>query len=934
MTDKEILDNSKHIIDIKKEIDSGESTAPDLDDQIRNKFLEDCTNRARFIDASLTIGTVAKEFRNVFGVDAPNYDIKKNCFLAYDKNENGIFELNEGIEIKDDPLHDPESDKPTYFTDCWEAINAARFDCTFPVSNFEDDPKGLPVKKQRFFIDSEADSESSGFHIPICPPGFDKWAGGKVYEYICKNFDLNEVALYKMLRDIPKNTIPKTYSILFNSANKIDFNINDKGIITKNNFFYKIKEAEEDQDITPEQKIQEGFSSGVYTIPKGTCDPHDETPIKWYSVKIPVISIYQNGKYYYTYSFEGTPFEKCLMPIVKYSLVNGAKAFMISELMEKGDEVDLTKNSFNDGYAIFCPNPFQNMPSCGNKFMTSYDYKFSINVLFKRTDKMDAGDAYTRKKRFLGFLWETKEEETVNISYTGVFEPLKVVPDEAKKVLAEFLLNITEDALNYYDMLKDREIVIDIPDYENSIAMMKFLYDTLHSYLSRELTWGDVLTTLKRRVLYDITGKTNPTQEEEDAILNPSTGNSVELSLEGEREFITDWIPKTIIKWPKFLLRWFKSISEPKYEIFKKIRVKSTSITKNFNYNYVKSSDVSSTTYLGPKDGDLTKVIRIFDSNSMITMNQLVNDIMSDNDRTYLRENDLVKYNTIKTSFGTVIGYKYNKIKIDGVWYKIDDTKYEVIFDRSIEERPTYDKIQRATDLNWYMMNHSELFGAAYNTLVSRIDKRTGTLRKTFNILDSANINKQMIEQKKKELKGLFNYMNAFEITGGFGTKEATIQLTAWEGEDLSSIYSNLERMGTVYLLADNTTLVSVDERLVKLAEKTNSKNIKIKKFDKNYIKTTITELIDKVSDIQYEYNQTEDTEVVHGKDSYYIVDSITGEYRHPTEDEITKIEKDDDVESLYERGSATSGPVFKVTLQHNIPNNFKGKNPRIVKVY
>ena len=317
-------------------------------------------------------------------------------------------------------------------------------------------------------------------------------------------------------------------------------------------------------------------------------------------------------------------------------------------------------------------------------------------------------------------------------------------------------------------------------------------------------------------------------------------------------------------------------------------------------------------------------------------MKQLVNDIMSDDDRAYLREKGLVKYNTIKSFFTRkVVGYKYNQILIDDVWYPIDDTKYDVINDKSEEERPTYDRIQRATDLNWYILNHPELFSEAYQTLVSRIDKRTGTLRKTMNILDSANINKQMIEQKKQELKGLFSYMNSFEISGGFGTKEATIQLTAWEGEALSFVYANLERMGTVYLLADNTTLASVDERLDKLAEKTNNTQLasKIKRFDKNYIKTTITELIEQISDVQYEYNLTEDTEVVNGK-KYYIIDSITGEYREPTEDEMIEIQKNDNVDILYERGSATAGPIFKVALQDSIPRNFEGKNPRMVKVY
>ena len=188
MTDNEILLNSKRIIDIKKDIESGDTASPDIEDQVREKFLDDCINRARFVDSSLIIAAVAKEFRNVFGVDAPNYEITSECRLPLDKNENGRFEEDECIEIKDDPMRDPNIKTSKTFIDSWAVIDAARFDCPFPVQNFEHDESLLPVEKQKFFVDKKRDEESSSFHFPICPPGFDKWAGAKVYDKICKNF--------------------------------------------------------------------------------------------------------------------------------------------------------------------------------------------------------------------------------------------------------------------------------------------------------------------------------------------------------------------------------------------------------------------------------------------------------------------------------------------------------------------------------------------------------------------------------------------------------------------------------------------------------------------------------------------------------------------------------------------------------------------------
>ena len=86
MTDKEILEYSKQLIDAKKEIENSEVAAPDFEEQVRTKFSEDSVNRSKFIDSTVVIGGATKEFRNIFGIDAPHYELNNDCYFAIDKN--------------------------------------------------------------------------------------------------------------------------------------------------------------------------------------------------------------------------------------------------------------------------------------------------------------------------------------------------------------------------------------------------------------------------------------------------------------------------------------------------------------------------------------------------------------------------------------------------------------------------------------------------------------------------------------------------------------------------------------------------------------------------------------------------------------------------------------------------------------------------------
>ena len=906
MTDSEILDNSKRIIDVKKDIDTGDATNPDLEEQVRNEFLKDCVNRARFVDSSLIIGAISEEFKNVFGVDAPHYAITGDCKLAIDKNEDGKFDTNDYLELKNDPMHDPRYNFGQYsYTDCWEVMNAARFDCPFNVSNFKDDPSKWPVEKQNFFVDDKKGDKGSSFHAPMCPPGLNKWAGAKVYDYICKNFDMNEISIYKVFRDVTKNTIPTTFTMQFDGDDDLQCNINEEGRITKNNFEYNLKEGDEYKQLLRDAYDSDGL------IPGEAVDAVDTEPIKWYSIKIPVTSTKENGVFYYTYNYEGTPFQNTTMPIISFSLRNNGE-----------------KTDFNSGTAILVPDPFQNQPSCGSSKKTSYDYKFCFNILQRKNPALKTNENYDKQRKFLW--WELKPKR-IKKKYTATFNPINKVSHDVRVTVAKFIKTMLENCIKYYEMIKNREVNNVIPDYEKTLETMQDILKKL-STLARaryaDSAWNSFLDSLKTRVIYDITGSTEITPQKEAELFGSSTSSELTFSFDGEREYITDWIPKTIIKWPKFLLRWVKSISEPKKETFKKIKIDRLAVTKNFLYNYVRKTSKGSEAYVGPASGDFTKTL--YNSNKMITLGELFSKILSEADKKYLRESNLVKYRRVRVLFSTV--YVYTDVFIDNGWVPFNNTKYDIVIDDYIKEMPTYDSIKRATDLNWFMMNNSDLFATAFQTLTNRIDKRTGTLRKTLSLLDSANISIQMNQQKKGELKSLFKYLNAFEITGGFGTKEATIQLTAWEGEDIGLIYSTLERMGTVYLLADNTELkaynVSSVTSMVASDEVVNAtKDIKIKRFNKNYVKTTITELIDQISDTKYEYSLTEDEEIK-DKKKYYVLDGE--DYRLAEDSEKTE----ENLENLYERGTASQGPVFKVTLQHEIPNNFKGKNPMLVKVY
>ena len=982
MNDKEILEYSAELITYKDDVQTGQKTEPDIDEQVRTKFSEDSVNRSKFIDSSLVIGAVSKEYRNVFGIDVPHYEISEECHLAIDRNDDGKFSSNEYIEIKDDALR--TGNNPYDFMDCWELINAARFDSVVTAPNYADDEVGLPVKKQRFFVDSKKDQEGSTYHHPVCPPGFDKWAGEKVYNYICKNYDLNEITLYKILSNIEGNTIPSTFTIdkKFNGDDPFECNINEFGVVTRNLYEYTF-------DKDSEENLQKAYSSGEFRMPLEGCKYSDAAPIKWYTIKVPVSSVKMSGKYYYTYDYSGTLFQSSTTPMVQFQLKETGKS-----------------SPFNEGIAILCLDPRNDFPMEGTKYRSgSVELRYCVHIIWRKGQNLTAGASSDKDKKFLWWSWTKR----INKNYRVTFNPISSIPAEAKVKIAAFIKNMENDCLRRYELIKLRDINLTIPGSTLSKKLITNLRDkaaACSNSLRAVLHWEPLILALFKRVVYDILeievsaydsssiykkgdcvyrdqtqtievpnpdyvepqpeerrprphhgnnyNYVDESEEEEIVndepepqprtitksityrevfkcntnnttgtwdnskwdslnlfVLNPTPSTTTKIQYDGKVKYISDWKGFATQAWPRFLMKLiFKTVWEPVYSYYPKITITSSEATRSFNTVYERSYSAGKASYVAPSDGDVSKKW-----GGMKTLSQVLNNILTAEDKASLKNQG-------------VLAQDESWIKINGVPVSTSSSqRYDVIYENVVEEGPTYTNIKRAQTLNIFMTSNPDLFKNSFNTIGDRIDKRTGTLRKTCSIIESASINSQMIRAKAKNIERLSKFLNAYTISGGFGTYEATINLATWE--PYTSAYATLERMGTVYIVGDNTELKT---QKITFA----GQEVKISHFSKNYVRTTIADIIDLVSDTEYDYTLTEDTEIQQGKE-YYIIDSQTGKYRKADSTDLKLIEEktpDAVNQVLYEQGEATSGPIFKVKLKHKIPNLFKGKNPRLVKVY
>lgn len=919
MTDKEILEYSKQLAKYKSEIGTLDSAAPDLDEQVKEKFNADSVNRAKFIDATVVIGAATKEFRNVFGVDAPHYDLSDECYLAVDRNGNGRFftsfdddnkpefEPGELLEVED-PANNNK--KVTNYIDCWAVANAARFDSTMTCSNFfGDNNKALFVDKQNFFTDKKKDSTSSSVHNPVCPPGYDRWAGKKVYDKVCRCFELDELNLYRLFGGPSVQTISSPFYFKASGDDKFDCNINEEGIITKNVFQYKYYKTEKDDNgniiVTDEEDdgpLIEASHQGKPLLPFEGCKPIDIAPIKWYKYRVAdKATNLGNGTYSHQLNLTGSPFENSNLSLVQFELRSFPK-----------DE------KFNEGYAILTRNPNQAEPNEESAGPGYYDIEYCINILWReKTDEgnLDLGDTYSYEKP-KKFLWWTTGTKTVTVknNYLVFFSPVNTSGSSLPKIVMEkvarFIYNMENDCLKYYTWINEKKLKNTIPNYHESVEKISSLLAAAKKCIKRQSisNWNSLLLALKNRVIFDIIER-DPVAGEADKILNfnKSISNTVTAQYIGEKSYINAWESNIIPNWPKWLRRLLKVASTPKYINITKLEFDIEQIESSFINAYPSSRLVSKEEYKGPAKGDLT-----ISHNTLITLKNFFDNVLTLQQKISLYAK------------GQTNGILHpTKLYIGSETYTIDNsTEYEITLMKKVTKLPTYDNIKRAQTINNFMEENMTMYNDAFVTLADRINKRTGTLREMYSLLESTNINSQMINQKKHNVSNLSKFISTYEITGGFGSNIATIKLAPWEPAVMA--YSNLERMGTVYILADNTTTKK------KIVKKTSGESESIDVFNKNYVKATITEIIDLVSDTEYDYSVTKDTEVMKDK-TYYVLDNETGKYLEASESDKV----DDNLVNLYEQSAyPSSGPVFKVALSENIPSSIKGRNPVLVKVY
>ena len=930
MTDKEILEYSKQIVDKKTEIETSESAKPDLEDQIRSKFTEDSANRAKFIDSTLVIGAASKEFRNVFGVDAPHYEINTKCYYAIDSNNDEQYVIEDGDGDERVSFHDPMQnyvDTKT-FTDCWQMIDAARFDSTSKIDHDGKPGNTIPVDRQPFFVDSKKAEKGSSIHQPICPPGYDKWAGAKIYDYICKNFDLTEPVLYKILSSPGQNTIPANFTLgPFDGDHQFSYNIDNEGKITKEKFQYNY-----DND----SRILACANNNNFRLTNAGCTPSTKDPITWYTTPVLVTSTKSNKskRYFYKYRWTGTPFQNSRTPVASFRILD-----------KKGKKI-------NNGFVVLCINPKQlyNLPKEGTKPFGFVDIQYCVHLIYRENENMYDGDNYQKGHKFLWWSWST----TVKKKYSITFEPISYLSPAVKRRFADFVVQMENDVISYYGNMHDRKIKNDIPDWEKSLSFMTALRNAAQYYLdSRNYSWRSwfrrnndawnlFMTALRNRVAYDLyDGVSNFASGTYYNICDPvlyndelyyctkagsgsfstdrwakifSTADKVvsrnaTVTFQQQSTYISAWENNWLPGWPRWLRRLFKRWSTPVYTTYDRIVVESITEIRNIEHNTEAKYTTGSNTYFGPSGGDLT---RFFNSGNMTTRSYLVNYIMSEEDRTVLRNKGIISGNSIL---------------INGVYKPIDNTKIEVTYNQVTIEMPPYNTVKRAQHINAFLEANQNLYTNAFRTLSDRINKRTGTLRNLCVLLESTNINAQMLEQKKKNIANLFTFMNAYEITGGFGSNVITVKLAGWEPS--ASAISNLSRLSTVYLVSDLTQTVH--------EESFGNITVITDKFKEGtYVKTIITDIVDLISDVQYTYEAISgedlsktDQEIIDSK-KYYVYDDQTSKYVLIT----TGVEVPEDRNLVLERTGISSGPIFNVTLQDKLPASYKGRNPILVKVY
>lgn len=939
MIGKEILEYGKKIVDLKRNIEDSYNSEPDLEETINTKFSEDTVNRAKFVDSTLVIGGVATEFRNVFGVEAPHYEISK-CHIGINKRGlvNGQYQVTDRLSISDPmqegntiiPEEELSSDKNAdpdksmdpkinqsfrSFLDCWEMINAARFDSQTEIKNFDGDTLALPVNKQRFFVDADKGNSGSSIYKPFCPPGYDKWAGNKVYDYICKNFELDELALFKILYNGDDCTVKGNYAIDYNGD--IDSNGNfinafipnnlrsEYGRICNGNFTYSF-------DASNNSFLLGAQENGEYGMPHDGCTPHDEEKVTYITCNVPVNSIKIGDKYYYSYDRRGTIFEKTRTPLVSFKL-NDINVTEWVSFIRGITTITNVRDEFNSGYAILCEDPFQELPEYGSQELSSYPLRFTFNVIYSRNNIWNRGakeswtETYTvQDKNWLGRV-KNVEVRTREVSdlhpYRLTISPIKISTNlDLRSWLVKYVKELEDDCINYYEFTNERGVKNNIPDIERSMQKMVAVRDAANVWLNDKSTdnFNSFISVLGDRVLYDVfMDNYNDSQKNLFKLTTTEESNFVEARKEGDFSYVSYYITKTTGWW-----FWKKTTRTPVYATGHTLSFNFSSVTRNIE-NRVKRSFISSAVSRAPS-------ATVSTSSSWFGLSQSSSSSVSKETTLYYLLNAML--NASQKQALRDYGYLRDSdrvLTIGGVNYKVNNSDvYAFNIVTGNEERLPFDNIKRAQVLNYYLENNPELYAKIFYIAMARINKRNGTLREVCNLAESTTAINQMTSSKIENVSDLFDYLNAYTISGGYGNNVITIKLATWESDDMA--YSTLERLSTVYILCDGTAIDPDDGSFT----------------GPYWVKTKITEIIDKVSDPIIEYVLIDESENVRAEKEYYIQDPETATYKLVTGSDVEKYTR----QELF-RKSITSGPIFRVTLQDILPENFINKNPILVKV-
>jgi len=225
LTDKEISaikEDSESITSLKTEITNQITILDDFDRNIISGLKTDDIDRKAFLNSVGIINGLATEYRNVYGVEVPLFELSYNNKIQLQDDDNGNKVYTENR------------------TDCTEIINSARLK----------DSEGNALYT-RFFIDDNATETSSNFYLPMCPPGFEKWAGDNIYNGVCREFDLTERELRNFLANGTvdgTSSYPISFdkwstdgtSTSFNSNNQFEVACDENGNLQYNKWTYDI----------------------------------------------------------------------------------------------------------------------------------------------------------------------------------------------------------------------------------------------------------------------------------------------------------------------------------------------------------------------------------------------------------------------------------------------------------------------------------------------------------------------------------------------------------------------------------------------------------------------------------------------------------------------------------------------------------------------